>query len=160
MEQIDPQTRRTSSGKGDPKVKKHLPSCVVASLMVMAFAVGATAGGPPGGAIWADGMAYKTIATPGDLPAHGPKDGLFVFVGLDGQNPVAEAKPGDMDYNGGRWQVYLVAFTDDGLAIHDSNGDGVADFELTSWEMVQHHIMLGHLEPAGMGPSFVCPLIK
>lgn len=118
------------------------------------------AGGPPGGTIWADGMAFRTIATPSVLPDRGPKDGIYVFDNLDGQNAVAESKPGDQDYNGGRWQVYVLTFTEDGLAVHDANDDGVADFELTSWEMVQQHIGLGHLEQTAIGPSFVCPMIK
>jgi len=116
--------------------------------------------GPPGGVIWADGMAYQTVGTPTMLPNHGPKDGIYVFDNLMGQNPVSEAKPGDMDYNGGRWQVYVLRFTDEGLAVHDADGDGMADFELTSWEQVQTHIGLGHLEMVGLGPSFECPLIK
>ncbi|MDF1544819.1 MAG: hypothetical protein P1R58_06910 [bacterium] len=116
--------------------------------------------GPPGGAIWADGHAYITVATPSNLPNKGPKDALYVFDNLDGQSPVSESKPGDRNYNGGRWQVHVLAFTSSGLAAHDANGDGVADFELTSWEMVQEHIGLGHLEMLGMGPSFVCPLIR
>ena len=35
----------------------------------------------------------------------------------------------------------------------------VADFELTSWEMVENHIGLGHLELKAVGPTFVCPFI-
>ena len=120
----------------------------------------ALAGGPPHGTIWADGYAFKTIGTKSSFKDVGPKDGIFVFDNLDGQNPVAEAKPGDRDYNGGRWQVYVLSFTEAGLAIHDADDDGVADFELMSWEMVQNHISLGHLEMVGLGPSFECPLIK
>jgi len=111
-------------------------------------------------AFYVDGMVYKTIATPAFLPDHGPKDGLFVFEGLDGQMPIAEAKPGDRDYNGGRWQVYFVSFTESGMDVHDADGDGTVDFQLTSWEAVYQHIGLGHLEISGMGPSFECPVIK
>lgn len=129
-------------------------------LLVISLTSILSAGGPPGGAIWADGMVFKTIITPSSLPANGPKDGIYVFDNLGGQNPISETKPGDRDYNGGRWQVYVLAFTDEGLAIHDANDDGVADFQLTSWEEAQAHINLGHLEQVAMGPSFVCPLIK
>ncbi|KAA3634377.1 MAG: hypothetical protein DWP97_07250 [Calditrichaeota bacterium] len=133
-------------------------------ILVLSFSLVAasfvSAGGPPGGAIWADGHAYKTIGTPANFPDKGPKDGIYVFDNLEGQNPVAESKPGDKDYNGGRWQVYVLAFTEEGLAIHDANNDGAADFELMSWEDVQTHIGLGHLEQVAVGPSFECPLIK
>ena len=129
-------------------------------LSTVAFGLSATAGGPPGGAFWVDGMVFKTVVTPTNLPNKGPKDGLYVFEGLGGQNPVAEAKPGDKDYNGGRWQGYVLEFTEEGIAAHDPDGDGMANFQLMSWEMVQHHLGLGHLEQIAMGPSFVCPMIK
>jgi hypothetical protein len=115
--------------------------------------------GPPGGTIWADGIAFQTVATPSMLPNKGPKDGIFAFNGLEGQASVAEAKPGDRDYNGGRWQVYVLTFTEEGLAAHDADQDGVADFQLTDWETVQQHINLGHFTMS-MGPSFVCPMIR
>lgn len=140
--------------------KLILLSAIVCLLATAAFAQGKGPVGPPGGNIWADGTAYRTIGTPTNLPNNGPKDGLFVFQGLDGQSAVSESKPGDADYNGGRWQVYVVEFTEAGLAVHDANNDDVADFELTSWEMVQQHIALGHLQQVGLGPSLECPLIR
>jgi hypothetical protein len=117
--------------------------------------------GPPApDAFWVDGSLYATVGTPANLPDRGPKDGIYVFTNLDGQRPVAEAKPGDHDYNGGRWQVTLLEFTQQGLDAHDADNDGMADFELQSWEMVQQHLGLGHLQVAGQGPSFVCPVIR
>lgn len=134
------------------------------SFLILTVGVLATLAGvgPPAlEAIWADEELYGTVATPAQLPDKGPKDGLFVFTGLAGQRPVAESKPGDRDYNGGRWQVYVLAFTDSGKQAHDPDGDGFVNFELKSWEMVEKHINeLGHLELVGKGPSFVCPLIK
>ena len=118
----------------------------------------AQSGPPVPDAIWVDDVLYGTIVTPNSLPPHGPKDGIYAFTNLDGQRSVGEARPGDRDYNGGRWQVILLAFTESGLDIHDANNDGVADFELTNWEQVQNHIGLGHLEVTGQGPSFSCPL--
>lgn len=140
-------------------MKKVISTLFVLTLLLTMSSI-SHAGGPPGGAIWADGHAYKTIATPANFTDNGPKDGIYVFDNLEGQNPVAEAKPGDQDYNGGRWQVYVLSFTEEGLAVHDANNDGVADFQLTSWEQVQTHIGLGHLEMTAVGPSFECPLIK
>ena len=69
-------------------------------------------------------------------------------------------KPGDADYNGGRWQVYVLAFKEAGLAVHDTDDNGVADFEWTRGQSVNQHIGLGHLEQVAMGLTFVCPLIK
>jgi hypothetical protein len=122
--------------------------------------VSLTTAQPVSDAFFVDGMLYRTVLTPANLPDHGPKDGLFVFDGLNGQTPIGEAKPGDKDYNGGRWQVYVVAFTESGMEAHDPDGDGTVNFQLMSYEAVYEHIGLGHLEMAGMGPSFVCPVIK
>jgi hypothetical protein len=120
----------------------------------------AQVGPPAADAFWVDGSLYATVGTPTSLPDRGPKDGIYVFANLNGQRPVAESKPGDRDYNGGRWQVTVLEFTQQGLAVHDANNDGIADFELQSWEMVQQHMGLGHLQVAMQGPSFVCPVIK
>lgn len=142
---------------------KHQLILVVAVLMLTAglSTTGSAQVGPPApDAIWADGVLYATVATPTMLPDHGPKDSLFVFQNLEGQAAVSESKPGDRDYNGGRWQVILLNYTPEGLAVHDTDNDGEADLILKSWEDVLHHIDLGHLERAGLGPSFVCPLKK
>ncbi len=139
--------------------RSNLPGIFVLTMVAAAVAI-AGVGPPAADAIWADGDLYATVGTPSNLPDRGPKDGLFVFSGLEGQRPVSESKPGDSDHNGGRRQVYALDFTDDGVAVHDPDGNGVADFELTGWEMVQHHIALGHLPPVDMGPSFVCPLVQ
>lgn len=141
-------------------MRKLIAFILIATALCAGSSPTVTAGGPPGGNFWADGMAFRTVVSPANLPDHGPKDGLYVFEGLSGQNPVSETKPGDADYNGGRWQVYVLEFTDDGKAVHDPDGNGAANFELTSWEMVEHHIGLGHLTQIAMGPTFVCPLIK
>ncbi len=133
---------------------------VLGTALAIGQAAHAGVGPPAPNSFWVDGSLYATVGTPTNLPDHGPKDGIYVFTNLNGQTPVAEAKPGDQDYNGGRWQVTLLEFTQQGLGIHDANGDGVADFELQSWEMVQQHIGLGHLMVAGQGPSFVCPVIR
>jgi hypothetical protein len=125
------------------------------------IAVGGKGLGPPArDAFWIDDMPYRTILTPTDLPDHGPTDGLYVIEGLGGQLPVGEAKPGDKDYNGGRWEVTVLEFTPEGLLVHDPDGDGVNNIPLTNWEMVEHHIGLGHVAVVGPGPSFVCPVIK
>jgi hypothetical protein len=112
-------------------------------------------------AIWGDGQLYGTVITPTHLPDKGPKDRLYNFdmSGLTGQAAVAESKPGDRDYNGGRWQVIFLEFTDEGRQVHDPDGDLQVNFQLMSWEEVEQHIALGHLVVKSMGPSFVCPMI-
>lgn len=134
------------------------------TLLLMTAAAGAIAfarGGPPApNSFYVDDEVYRTIGTPTHLPNHGPKDGIFAFMGLDGQINVAEAKPGDRDYNGGRWQVVMVEYTAQGLMAFDPDGDEQANFVLTNWEAVLEQIVLGNLAVVGDGPSFVCPVIK
>jgi hypothetical protein len=118
------------------------------------------------GAIWNDGTLYGTVATPTDLPDNAPADSLdklynFDNSGLKGQRSVSEAAMGDTDYNGGRWMVFAVIFTDAGKIIHDPDGNGIVNFELKSDQEVLHHKDLGHIiisrEPV---KRFVCPLLK
>jgi len=114
-------------------------------------------------AIWAHGELYDTVGTDTAFkspPLHAT-DILFSFgkSGLEGQRSVAEAAPGDRDYNGGRWNVMSVTFTAQGKAVHDPDGDGVVNFELTDAETVLYHAELGHLEIKPAGVYFECPMI-
>jgi hypothetical protein len=67
------------------------------------------------GMIWADGALFGTIGTPATFkPGAGPFDELYVSNGfLDGIGAISEAKPGDQDYNGGRWHVNALKGTVD-----------------------------------------------
>ncbi len=111
-------------------------------------------------AIWSDGELFGVTLTPNDVPVKGPFDALYNFddSGLEGQRSVSESKPGDQDYNGGRWKVLPVTFTAQGVSIHDPDGDGVVNFELKSAEEVMAHIELGHLTVGDPVRYFVCPL--
>jgi hypothetical protein len=79
--------------------------------------------------------------------------------GLSGQRAVSDAAPGDADYNGGRWSVKIVTFTAQGLAAHDPDGDGMANFELTNADAVVAHEALGHITIRDTPVYFECPLI-
>jgi hypothetical protein len=66
----------------------------------------------PTAQIWADCMTFRTVATPTSLnPGHGPFDELYTTPDgfKDGIMSISEAKPGDADYNGGRWHVNELA---------------------------------------------------
>lgn len=113
--------------------------------------------------IWAGDRIYSTILTPASFvspPSHSV-DTLYNFdmSGLSGQRPVSDAYPGSRDYNGGRWSVKIVVFTDVGKGIHDTDGDGTIDTEFTNAEDVQHHAGLGHLEIMDTTIYFECPLL-
>lgn len=111
-------------------------------------------------AIWADGELYATTVTPKDVPQKGPFDKLYNFAdsGLSGQRSISESKPGDADYNGGRWEVIPVAFTELGMSIHDPDGDKKVNFELISDTQLMHHVALNHLTIGAPVRYFVCPL--
>jgi hypothetical protein len=107
--------------------------------------------------------AYGTVGTPAVFmdPPEGTTDTLYNFQmsGLDGQRAISDAAPGDPDFNGGRWAVVPVTFTELGMAVHDPDGDGEVNFELTSADQVHEHVGLGHvvLEPTTI--YFECPLL-
>jgi len=102
--------------------------------------------GPPGGTIYAHDMMYKTVATPTDLPNHGKFDAIYVLG--DGLAPVSESAPGDMDYNGGRWEVRVVTFT------------GASPMQYTNAEDILAAAGRGDIEISDVVKRFTCPLIR
>ncbi|MDA1258893.1 MAG: hypothetical protein O3C10_13790 [Chloroflexi bacterium] len=125
-----------------------------------AIAAAAGAGGVTGGgAFYADGQLYRTVLTPTDLSHTGAPDHSFdTIYAIAEQTNVAEAKPGDSDYDGGRWRVRPVTFDDygDAVAMYDSNGSG--DFD--SAEEVEAAVAGGDATVGSPIASFVCPVIK
>jgi hypothetical protein len=85
-----------------------------ASAIALAASIGATgvlAGGPPSLAFYVDDVRYRTVGTPTDFfgtgaPAHTYDHIYNLGTGIN----VADAKPGDRDFNGGRWLVYTVTW--------------------------------------------------
>ncbi len=114
------------------------------------------------GAVWANGDLYNVVVTTNSFK-HAPEHALdviynFSMSGLEGQRSISESAPGDTDYNGGRWHVVMVLFTDQGKAVHDPDDDGIVNFELTDADMVMHHVELGHLILMDTDIRFSCPL--
>ena len=109
-------------------------------------------------------VIYDTVLTDTSFlspPAHST-DALYNFdmSGLMGQRPVSESAPGDRDYNGGRWSVRIVTFTEQGLAVHDPDGDGHINVELTNDEAVLEQEMLGNISIMHTTVYFECPLLR
>ncbi len=104
------------------------------------------------GALYADGALYGTNLN-GALPAPNARnrhsfDDLYVATnGVEGQRPVAEAAPG-RGYNGGRWAVVEVTWSDPSAAV-----------ELTSKADVDMYIEAGLLSAVEAGTYFSCPLL-
>ena len=82
-----------------------------------------------------------------------------MMSGLAGQRSVAESSPGDPDYNGGRWDVQMVIFTDQGIQTLDADGDGTIDYELTTEEEVLDQEEQGNLIINEANFYFECPLL-
>jgi hypothetical protein len=85
-----------------------------------------------GDVMYVDGVKYRTVDTPAfynekaaAAPAH-TWDTLYVFPSGETtffQLHVADAAPGDRDYNGGRWIVKVVIFSDYDAARMAYGGD-------------------------------------
>jgi hypothetical protein len=90
---------------------RRLGLALSGALLISAVAVGTTAaGGPPHVGFYVDGALYRTIGTPTDFSGTGAPAHSFdrIFALGEGLTNVAEAKPGDRDFNGGRWMVIPV----------------------------------------------------
>lgn len=126
--------------------KSALVTLVVAISLI--FAVPAFAEGPTfGPAIYADDEIWSTKGT-ADLPAPTDDneqsfDGLFK---IPGQMPVAEAAPGNPDYDGGRWIEYNVTWV------------GTPEL-VTSYAQLQALLDAGMVTIEETGAYFQCPLL-
>ena len=121
------------------------------ALLVVTAAPAAGAGlGPPHDAFYVDGDVYRTIGTPTDLSATGAPASTFdILYAVEGQSlAVADAKPGDADYNGGRWMRFPVTWN-------------VAPYPLTSAEAVLEAAADGDVTIADEPDKvFVCPVTR
>jgi hypothetical protein len=115
-----------------PHLTRSAPLLAVLSVAGLGLAAPAQAAGVSGPGFWIDGSVYRTVATPTDLSGTGAPestyDAIYSFAGA--QLNVAEAKPGDSDFNGGRWAVHELAFPSGygaALASGDANSNGVID---------------------------------
>lgn len=122
-----------------------------AGLLVVAIASTAFAGGPPAGSIYVDGQLFRTVGTPTDFSNTGaPASSYDTIYDFGGVIPsVADAKPGDQDFNGGRWMVYAASFA-----------EGVTPYQILSYEDLQDAIGAGDvLVSEQVVKMFECPLI-
>ena len=135
---------------------------VVTGLIGVILALTAAAGmaGVTGPAFYVDGELYRTVGTPTDFEGSGAPehsfDTIYEFHGV--QRNVADAAPGDRDYNGGRWIVHGLSFTDYEAAVagFDANGSGTFDWA----EEVEAAIAAGAATDEGVLKMFECPAIK
>jgi hypothetical protein len=121
-----------------------------ALLLLSVAASSVAAGGPPSLGFYVDGVQYRTVGTPTDFSGTGAPASSFdrIYALGAGLANVAEAKPGDRDFNGGRWMVLPVTWN-------------TAPHQLTSAEAVWAAANSGELS-IGTTPvrMFECPVIR
>jgi hypothetical protein len=129
------------------------------ALVTATAAVAGGSGGVTGPAIYVNGQLYRTVNTPTDFSKTGAPDSsfdtIYDFGGL--QLNVATAAPGDPGYNGGRWRVHALSFTNyaAAVALFDTNGSGNFD----SAAEVSAALAAGAATDLGVVKSFECPVI-
>ena len=106
---------------------------------------------------WVDGVLFDGVVTPATFdPESDPFDELY-SLGMDedgnsrgsfraGAPLISESKPGDQDYNGGRWHLNVLKATADPTIYANANGVEGAD-----------GLNLDDFEPTTM--YFECPLL-
>jgi hypothetical protein len=132
---------------------------IAGAIAGLAIAGSAAAAGVTGPAFYVDGELYRTVGTPTNFEGTGAPDSSFdtIYAFIEGeQRNVAEAAPGDPDFNGGRWIVQGLSFTDydAAVAMYDTNMSG--DFD--SAEEVEAAIAGGAATTMEL-TRFECPVI-
>lgn len=120
--------------------------CAVAAFALPALPALAQGLGPPGGTIYAHDVAYRTVATPNDLPNQGPFNPIYVLG--HGLGSVTDAAPGDPNYHGGRWEVHEVTFV------------SIAPTQFTNAEDLMAAANRGEISIGPIVRRFECPLIR
>ncbi|MBI1808168.1 MAG: hypothetical protein HYR76_14105 [Ignavibacteria bacterium] len=95
---------------------------------------------------WADCEEFDGVVTPNALPVQGNFDQLYMMPGhtfKDGVPLISESKPGDADYNGGRWHLNVLKAGVN--ASKYSNVCRVEDLDLNDFEATDKY--------------FTCPLL-
>jgi hypothetical protein len=82
--------------------------------------------------VWADDLLYSSVVTPAKFkPESDPFDQLYAASFKDGIGLISESKPGDHDYNGGRWHLNVLK---DDVMTDYSNASSVEDLNLDDFK--------------------------
>jgi hypothetical protein len=93
--------------------------------------------------VWSDGNLYESVVTPAVFDGDkGNYDRLYAGSFYDGVVLISESKPGDQDYNGGRWDMYVL------------KDDVTTDYSMATSDQ---DLSPDDFESAGM--YFECPLL-
>ena len=93
--------------------------------------------------VWSDGNLYRSVVTPAVFDGEkGNYDKLYAGNFYDGIGLISESKPGDQDYNGGRWNLQVLK-------------DGVT----TDYTMATSDTDLDPMDFVSADTYFECPLL-
>lgn len=130
-------------------LRRLATAATTAAMLASVAATAVFAGGPPSLAFYVDGVRYRTVGTPTDFSGTGAPASSFdrIYALGSGLANVAEAAPGDRDFNGGRWMVLPVTWH-------------TAPVQLTSDAQVLAYAAAGMLSIADAPvKEFECPVI-
>ncbi|MEO8274280.1 MAG: hypothetical protein ABI620_09460 [Chloroflexota bacterium] len=136
---------------GSRLVRRMMAGASAVALLASIGASGVLAGGPPTLGFYVDGVQYRTVGTPTDFFGTGAPESSFdkIYALGSGLVNVAEAKPGDRDFNGGRWMVLPVTWAQD-----------VTPVQYTyDWQILQA-AAAGDLTIGAPVKEFLCPVIR
>jgi hypothetical protein len=96
---------------GSKLVRRATAAASAIALLASIGASGVLAGGPPQLSFYIDDVRYRTVGTPTNFFGTGAPASTYDHIyNLGTGINVADAKPGDRDFNGGRWLVYTVTW--------------------------------------------------
>lgn len=102
------------------------------------------------GALFYNGEIFGTVATVTSMPGRGVDVIYVVTNGQEGQLGVTTVAPGDPNYHGGRWKVYVVTWeSDTPVPLFTSSGE------------VEASVDAGDLSVMRVPEAdFVCPVLR
>jgi hypothetical protein len=111
---------------------RRIASAVSAVALIASVGVSTVAaGGPPALSFYVDDVRYRTVGTPTDFFGTGAPASTYdkIYALGPGLINVADAKPGDTDFNGGRWAVYPITWAE-GVTPMQATNDG----QILAWQ--------------------------
>jgi hypothetical protein len=119
------------------------------ALVIGVSSVAANGLGPPHVGFYVHDDMYRTVGTPTNFEFTGAPDWSFdTIYALGGElTNVAEAAPGDTDYNGGRWMVVPIIWTN------------ISPTQFTNADQVMAAEQAGDIDFGPVAAYFDCPVI-
>ena len=131
-----------------------LVTLAIFAIVLLAGTVEAKGGPNARPQAWVDGERFSGVVTPAQFdPASDPFDELCTCGDAgtfkDGVPLISESKPGDQDYNGGRWHLNKLI---EGKSC-DATADSVEDLALEDFESTDMYFECPLLPVRGAGQS-------